>query len=135
MKVVVKRATLGQVLLIDDNPVQLKLREIVLRQAGFQVSLATTAESALATLRAIPGRIGVVITDHIMPGCSGSELVRQIRAAKIPVPVVVLSGLLEAEAEYQDLDVSFRTKPLPPAELIELVRSHLDCSDEGRGAA
>ena len=40
-------------LLIDDNPLQLKVREAVLRNAGFQVSVATTAESALAMLRVL----------------------------------------------------------------------------------
>ena len=124
-----------QVLLIDDNPLQLTVREAILRDAGFQVSVATTADSALATLRGLPGRIGVVVTDHIMPGCTGSELVRQIRMLNSWLPVVVLSGLPEAEAEYQDLDVVFRAKPFPPAELIELVRSSLEHSANSEGAA
>ena len=103
-----------QVLLIDDNPLQLTVREAVLRDAGFQVSVATTAAGALATLRGLPNRIGVVVTDHIMPGCTGSELVQQIRMLNIWLPVVVLSGLPEAESEYQDLNVVFRCKPFPP---------------------
>jgi len=97
--------------------------------------VATTAESALATLRVLPDRIGVVVTDHLMPGCSGLGLVQQIRATDNWVPVIVLSGLLEAESEYQGLDVIFRVKPFPPPELIELVRSSLNRSDKRRGAA
>lgn len=124
-----------QILLIDDNPLQLKVRETVLRQAGFQVSVATTAESALAALRVLSGRIGLVITDHLMPGCMGSELVQQIRAANIWVPVIVLSGLPEAESEYQGLVVSFRVKPFPPDELIALVQTSLDQDEQCRGAA
>ncbi len=123
------------ILLIDDNPLQLKVRETVLRQAGFLVSVATTAESALATLRVLPDRVGLIITDHLMPGCVGSELVRQIRASDIAVPVIVLSGLPEAEAEYEGLDVTFRAKPFPAPELIELVRSLLACDEGCRGAA
>lgn len=124
------------ILLIDDNPLQLKVRETVLRQAGFQVSVATTAESAMATLRVLPDHVSLIITDHLMPGTNGSELVRQIRAANIWLPVIVLSGLAEAEPEYRGLDVSFRVKPFPPAELIELVRSMLESGGgERRGAA
>jgi len=126
---------LRPILLIDDNPLQLKVRETVLRQAGFQVSVATTAESALATLRALPDRVGLIITDHLMPGTSGSELVRQVRAARIQVPVIVLSGLAEAEPEYEGLDVTLRVKPYPPTELIALVKSRLDGAEERRGAA
>jgi DNA-binding response OmpR family regulator len=126
---------LSQVLLVDDNPSQLKVRETVLRNAGFQVCVATTAESALATLRALQERIGVVVTDHLMPECNGVGLVQQIRASQNWIPVIVLSGLLEAESEYQGLDVIFRAKPFPPLELIELVRSSLKRTDQHRGAA
>ena len=124
-----------QVLLIDDNPLQLTVREAILRDAGFQVSVATTAESALATLRGVPDRVGVVVTDHLMPGCSGSELVRQIRVLSHWLPVIVLSGLPEAENEYQGLDVVFRSKPFPPSELIELIKSSLEHTERSRGAA
>jgi len=126
---------LRQILLIDDNPLQLKVRETVLRNEGFPVSVATTAESALAMLRVVSGSVGLIITDHLMPGCSGSELVRQIREMNISVPVIVLSGLAEAEAEYNGLDVLFRTKPFPPPELIELVRTNFGQDENCRGAA
>ena len=124
-----------QVLLIDDNPLQLAVREAVLRNAGLQVSVATTGESALATLRVLPERFGVVVTDHLMPGCSGAELVRQIRALDQSLPIIVLSGLAEAESEYENLDIIFQAKPFPPTELIELVRSSLQQADARRGAA
>jgi DNA-binding NtrC family response regulator len=126
---------LQQVLLIDDNPLQLSVREAILRNAGFQVSIATTAESALATLRVLRSRIGVVVTDHLMPGCSGSELVRQIRADNDWLPIIVLSGLADAEPEYEGMEVVFRLKPLLPPDLIELVRASLKEADRHQGAA
>ena len=126
---------MNQVLLVDDNPVQLSVREAVLRKAGFQVSIATSVESALATLRVIRERIGVIVTDHLMPGCSGLDLVRQIRAESDWIPVIVLSGLPDATSEYDGLEVVFRAKPLPPLELIELVRSSLAEANRHRGAA
>jgi len=126
---------IGKVLLIDDNPLQLKVREAVLRKAGFQISVATTAESALALLHAMGDSIGVVVTDHVMPDCSGSELVRNIRAENNRLPIVVLSGMPEAFGEYEGLNVLFRAKPFPPTELIELVRRSLDEATRQRGAA
>ena len=106
---------MSQILLVDDNPVQLSVREEVLRRAGFQVSIATTAESALATLHTLGDRIAVIVTDHLMPGCSGPELVRRIRAENNWVAVIVLSGLPDASSEYEGLEVVFRAKPLPAA--------------------
>lgn len=126
---------MSQVLLVDDNPLQLGVREAVLRKAGFQVSVATSAESALAILQALGDRLGVIVTDHLMPDCSGSELVRQVRRENDWLPVIVLSGLAEAITEYEGLDVTFRTKPIPPEELIELVRSGLAETTRQRGAA
>ncbi len=111
------------VLLIDDSPVQLRIREAVLREAGFQVSIATSVESGLALLASAPGKkIGAVITDHLMPQATGAELVQQLRRLRPNVPVVVISGLPEAEDEYRGFNVVFRQKPCPPAELIAVIR-------------
>lgn len=124
-----------EVLLIDDDPVQLMVREVVLRNAGFHVAIATTAESALSMLRILGERVGLIITDHVMPVCSGAEFVRQLRTENDMVAIVVLSGLPEASGEYEGLRVVFKAKPMPPAELIELVRSSLANSNLRRGAA
>lgn len=130
-----ERTGVAQVLLIDDNPLQLSVRETVLRNAGFTVSIATTAESALATLRVLGDAIGVVVTDHIMPGHSGADFVRILRQENSWVPVIVLSGLPEAESEYIGMDVAFRQKPIPPPELIALVRSALQSNGRDRAGA
>ncbi len=92
-----------------------------------QVQVATSASSALALLRspAAGTQIGTVVTDHIMPEASGAEFVRMMRQANPDVPVIVISGLAEAEEEYAGLNVTFRQKPFPPGELIALVKKSL----------
>ena len=112
-----------RVLLIDDSPLQLRVREAVLRDAGFEVCIATTAEGALAILRTDVGNtIGTIVTDHVMPDVSGAEFVRQIREVQSGIPIIVITGLPDAEEEYAGLDVHFRTKPIQPPDLINLVR-------------
>jgi CheY-like chemotaxis protein len=117
-----------QVLLLDDNPAQLSIRDLVLRKGGVESHIATSAQSALALLRSGPGRsrIGLVITDHIMPGMDGVEFVRQLREFNPGIPVIVISGLAEAEQQYAGLDVIFRIKPCDPEALIKLVRETLN---------
>ena len=117
-----------QVLLLDDNAAQLMVRELVLRRAGFECQVATNAPSALALLRSDVGKekIGVVITDHFMPGMDGVEFVRQLRSFNPELPAIVISGLPDAEEEYQGLQVVFRVKPCDPDDLIALVRNTLD---------
>lgn len=113
-----------RVLLIDDSPLQLRARKAVLRDAGFDVCIATTADNALALLRSglVGNSIGVVVTDHVMPGVSGVEFVKAIRRIHPHMPVIVITGLPAAESEYEGLNIEFRQKPCHPSELIELVR-------------
>lgn len=127
-----KSIHVAQILLIDDSPTQLRVRELVLRGAGFQVSIATTAESAMALLRTAASKFDVVVTDHILPGASGADFVRELRAAEPELPVIVVSGMPDVQEEYKDLDVVVRQKPLAPQELIELVRSQMRSDGERR---
>ena len=114
---------LVRVLVIDDNPVQLSIREAVLRDAGFQVSIATTGPSALALLQASSTPYHAIVTDHVMPKVSGADFVRSLRKVNPHIPVLVVSGMPDIESDYQGLDVLVRHKPLPPQELIELLRA------------
>lgn len=126
-----------QVLLLDDNPAQLLVREMVLRKGGVESHVATNSQSALAFLRTRPGqeKIGLVVTDHIMPGMDGVEFVRELRSFNTDMPVIVISGLAEAEHEYANLDVIFRTKPCEPEDLIALVRTTLTDQPGNRASA
>jgi DNA-binding response OmpR family regulator len=113
-----------EVLLIDDNPTQLQIREDVLREAGFSIFTATTADEALALLRKpeVTATLRAIVTDHVMPGGNGAEFVRELRRVGAAVPVIVVSGLAEAEEEYAGLEVSFLNKPCAPEDLIRHLR-------------
>ena len=115
-----------QVLMVDDDDGQLRIRASVLRSAGLEVSLASTAEGALEILRTNGSEIGVVITDHLLPGLHGVDLVRELRRLDRSIPVVVLSGLPDIEPEYAGLDAIVRLKPFPAGELIRLIHGLLN---------
>lgn len=115
-------APLPHILLIDDSPTQLHVREMILRGAGFQVSIATTAETALGLLRVAGSKFDVIITDHVLPGASGADFVRELRSADPGTPVIVVSGMPDVQEEYDGLNAVIRQKPLAPEELIDLVR-------------
>jgi CheY-like chemotaxis protein len=110
-------------LLIDDNPIQAATRQTILRRAGYHVIAVLSPERALETFRAneFPAPIDLIITDHIMPGMNGAEFITQMRTFAPTVPVLVISGLAEAEDEYAGLDVDFRLKPLMPDNLLAIV--------------
>jgi len=114
-------------LLIDDNAVQAATRQTILKRAGYFVIAALNPARALEQFRSgeFPEEIRLVITDHLMPGMSGSEFVRALRKTHPKLPVLVISGLEEAEQEYAGLDVTFRMKPLLPDRLLETVRGLL----------
>jgi CheY-like chemotaxis protein len=89
------------VLLIDDNAVQAATRQTILRRAGHFVIAALNPARALEQIQTgeFPAEIQLVITDHLMPGMSGADFVRALRKTHPKLPVLVLSGLPEAEEE------------------------------------
>lgn len=112
-----------QILLVDDNPIQATTRRIILEKTGHVIKVASSGIEALEII-SDPVRsasIGLLITDHLMPRMNGPELVSVVRQNHPNLPVVVLSGLVDAEAEYEGLNVLFRLKPFPPDSLIGLV--------------
>jgi len=118
----------ANLLLIDDNAVQAATRQTILKRAGYFVIAGLNAERALEQIQGgeFPDEINLVITDHMMPGMSGSRFVRELRRTHPRLPVLVISGLEEAEREYAGLNVTFRLKPLLPEQLLETVRSMVD---------
>jgi DNA-binding response OmpR family regulator len=122
---VVKTGRMLQVLLVDDDPGQLRVRELLLRSAGIEAMHASDAEEALACLNTQLDSIGAVVTDHRLPGRSGVELVRELRRIDPSLPVLVLSGMPGIEDEYEGLETTVRTKPLPSGQFVDLVRQLL----------
>ncbi len=123
-----------RVLLVDDDPVIVRLLEVNFRLEGFEVHTALGGEEALAKAVAQPPE--VVVLDVMMPGLDGWEVCRRLRETPglAGVPVVLLS------ARAQDADgprgralgvVEYVTKPFDPQTLVSAVRRHLG-PDEGR---
>jgi CheY-like chemotaxis protein len=127
----------ANLLLIDDNAVQAATRQTILRRAGYFVIAALNPARALEQFQSgeYPEDIGLVITDHLMPGMSGSEFVRALRKTHPQLPVLVISGLEEAELQYADLDVTFRMKPLLPDQLLETVKALVEEGGDSRLSA
>jgi DNA-binding NtrC family response regulator len=116
-----------RILLVDDNHLQSATRQAILEGAGQEVFIAQQGRQALDLLSE-PGTgspVGLVITDHLMPVMSGPEFVAELRRRGYTIPVIVLSGLPDADAAYQGLNVDFRLKPFDPDSLIRLVRDLL----------
>ena len=111
------------ILLIDDNAVQAATRQTILKRAGYFVIAVLNPVRALEQFQAndFPAEIKLVITDHLMPGMTGADFVRALRETHQELPVLVISGLEEAEEEYAGMNVMFRMKPLLPDHLLASV--------------
>ena len=117
----------ARILLVDDNHIQAATRRAILESCGREVCMAQQGQQALELLSdgEVANSIGLIITDHLMPVMSGPQFVSELRRRGITLPVVVLSGLPEAESAYEGLDVAFRLKPFDPHSLIKLVQEML----------
>ena len=121
------------ILLIDDNAIQAAIRQTILKRAGYFVIAALNPVRALDQFKddAFPAPISAVITDHIMPGMNGAQFVRELRKLHPTVPIMVISGLEEAEPEYAGLNVQFLLKPLSPDLLLSNLRFLIEQEQQG----
>jgi len=124
------------ILLIDDNAIQAATRQTILQRAGYSVFAVLDPVRALAQIQAneFAEEIKLVITDHVMPRMMGVDFVREVRKSHPELPILVISGLEEAEEEYDGLDVLFRIKPLLPDHLLASVH-RLTTTASARGQA
>jgi DNA-binding NtrC family response regulator len=115
----------SRILLVDDNHIQSATRRAILEVSGREVCIALEGKRALELLNDPENSIGLIVTDHLMPVMSGPEFVAEVRRRGFTLPVIVLSGLPDAEAAYEGLNVVFRLKPFNPDSLIQLVQDLL----------
>src|SRR5580698_10005623 len=92
---------IAEILLVDDNSVQGTTRRTILSRSGRVVVVASSATQALEMLEdsELFGSVTLIITDHWMPGLNGPQFVEKLREQLPKIPVLVLSGLPEAESE------------------------------------
>jgi len=118
----------AEILLVDDNPIQAATRQAILTLRGRRVIVADSAHRALELLEdaELFSALGLVITDHWMPDLNGPQFIELLRRRMPAIPVLVVSGMPDVESEYTGLDVLFRTKPIPPDQLLSIVDYLLD---------
>jgi PAS domain S-box-containing protein len=97
----VPRGDARHVLLVDDDPVQLKLMRIHFVQRGFQVTLAAGAVEALRSMR--QQRPHLVVSDVLMPEVDGFELCEEVRRdpSLADLPLVLLTAHYQTDADRE----------------------------------
>lgn len=118
----------ARVLYAEDLPELRELMRLNLQHAGFQIETVGDGGAALQRLRADPGEIDLLITDHQMPGMSGLELVGRLRLLSYRGKVMVYSSELDPEVRhtYQRLGVhAILAKPVRAALLRRVVAALL----------
>ena len=114
-------------LLVDDEPANLDSLERIFAREGYRTQRAETGAAALALLRDRPA--DVVLTDLMMPGMSGQELLRAVRAVAPDAEVVLMTayGTVEAAvAAMKDGAYDFLTKPLKRHAVLKSVAQALE---------
>ncbi|MGE3344239.1 MAG: response regulator [Vicinamibacterales bacterium] len=117
------------ILLVDDYRDALDIWDIYLSGFGFHVVTATNGADALAL--AEQQRPAVVVTDLELPGISGFDVARQLRAQPhtSTVPLIAVTGYSHVVNSDQAREAGFDrviVKPCPPDVLLEEIRRVLD---------
>jgi two-component system, cell cycle sensor histidine kinase and response regulator CckA len=110
------------ILVVDDEAIARRFVERALTQAGFEVILANDGEEALELLRLAPRKVGLVVTDLVMPGMGGHAFALEVAALPSPPPVLYMSAY---EAPQGEMAKRFLQKPFSPEALVDAVRGLL----------
>ena len=116
------------VLLVEDDVAVRRLAQDVLADAGYEVLAPADAGDASTLAQQHAGPIHLILTDVVMPGVSGPELVARIRALRPGAKVLYMSGYSdEAVAHHGFIEsgASFLGKPFTIAALLDKVREVL----------
>ncbi|MGH7568425.1 MAG: response regulator [Gemmatimonadales bacterium] len=118
----------GTILIAEDDPLVRTLARKVLEQAGYAVLVAAGGAEALRLAEEHPGPVDLLVTDVVMPGMNGRELMRQLVQRRPGVRVLYLSGYSDDAVERHgvlDPGTAFMQKPFTPAALAAKVRAVL----------
>jgi DNA-binding response OmpR family regulator len=124
-----------RILVVDDDSDIRRLNAEVLRRSGYQVDTAEDGDAAWKALHAVsydPESYDLLITDHDMPGLTGLDLFKKLRAARMELPVIMATGSLPPPDPAQSLwlhPTATLLKPYTIAELLGTVRAVLHANE------
>jgi two-component system, cell cycle sensor histidine kinase and response regulator CckA len=127
-----KRLGEGMVLVIDDEPYMAKATSRLLRSMGFDFLIAATGQDAVQICRARGDEIDVVLLDMVLPEMSSIETLRQMRALRPGIKVILMSGYGKQESvdRFAGMGLDgFVSKPFGYSELENVVRAALNRSN------
>jgi two-component system cell cycle sensor histidine kinase/response regulator CckA len=118
----------GRILFVEDEDAVRGVAAKLLRLRGYEVIEAASGEEALELAEQHAGEIDLMISDVVMPGMQGPDLLKKARGYLGAAPVMFISGY--AESEFSDLlegetNVSFLPKPIDIKTLAERVKQEL----------
>ncbi len=117
------------ILIVEDDENVRKLSKEVLLTQGYRVLEAHNGEQAIEIYKQQGETIDLILTDVIMPGMSGKELVDLLLSINAELKVIFFSGYTDNTIVHQgilDEDTHFIQKPFSPLALLEKIRTVLD---------
>jgi len=124
----VRRREGTTVLLVEDDEIMLSMTRKLLEQNGYRVLAAKDGKSALALVQSHVGPIDLVLTDVVMRGMSGPDLVAKLTAVRPTTKVVFMSGYTgELIAQHEDVNqgIPLLEKPFTRTALLNILDSTL----------
>lgn len=112
----------SSILLVDDDPLVLANTCALLEDLGHQVTAVNSGDEALTALRA-PNVFELLITDQMMPGMTGTQLIRITETERPGLPVLLITGY--AELQSQDRPTHVLAKPFSQRALKTAIRRAL----------
>jgi len=108
------------ILCVDDNEQSLSIRKVMLETRGYRVLTCTNSDDALRIFQ--QGAIDLVLSDLVMPGVDGAELIAKVKQLSPQTPAILFSGSVKGYERDTVADVFLPKGMYAPAELLERIR-------------
>ncbi|TWA71848.1 PAS domain S-box-containing protein [Azospirillum baldaniorum] len=118
------------ILLVEDEALVRMATATVLEHAGFRIMEASSGPDALDAFAREP-EVDLVLTDYAMPGMTGLELVRELRARRPGLPVLMVTGYAEIQRASALDGLPILQKPYQADELVARIRAALPAAPPG----
>ena len=115
-----------KILFLDDEKEILELMAVSLQRRSYEVQSFSHPEDALKHLNRHTNDYDIIVTDYMMPGMNGFQFAQKLKEMGVKAPILLMTGLVEADENFSQVFVDNIKKPFFPKDLLEKINEIME---------
>ena len=122
-----------RVLIVDDNPLDVRLLEILFLKWGYECFIATNGQQALDTID--KEKPDLILMDVLLPDMNGLDISNNLRIKGNNTPILILSGMEDRALDKSNTSLSYMQKPYTPKDMRTRIELMIKDSKDNQASA